>query len=386
MASLGDFAIDTTIHTKFTTRSFSTGAPTQLAGSPEVAIYEDNSTTEITGAETLTVDFDGRTGLNHLVIAATSANGFEVGKFYQAVIVSGTVGGVSVVGEVVCEFSIEATAALRPATNGREIVLDVNGGVDVRTYGGTAGTFSGGRPEVNATHAGGVAWGSGAITAASIANDAITAAKIADGAIDAGALAADCITAAKIATGAIDADAIADGAIDAGALAADCITAAKIATGAIDADAIADGAIDAGALAADCITAAKLAADVTTELQSGLATAAALTTVENKIDTIDGIVDSILADTGTDGVVVAAASKSDYRLSATGVDDILDEVIEGSNTLRQFLRGFAAALLAKASGLATTTAVFRDVGDTKDRITATVDASGNRSAVTLDLT
>lgn len=54
-------------------------------------------------------------------------------------------------------------------------VLDVS----VTQFGGTNGTFSGGRPEVNTTHAAGTAWGSGAITAASIAADAITAAKIA---------------------------------------------------------------------------------------------------------------------------------------------------------------------------------------------------------------
>lgn len=75
--------------------------------------------------------------------------------------------------------------------------LGANGNIkaDVRDYNGTAGTFSSGRPEVNTTHAAGTAWGSGAITAASIASDAFTAAKFA----------ADCITAAKIANGAIDA-------------------------------------------------------------------------------------------------------------------------------------------------------------------------------------
>jgi hypothetical protein len=72
--------------------------------------------------------------------------------------------------------------------------------VDVTAYGGTAGTFSGGRPEVNTTHiagsavntssaqigvnvvnAAGTAWASGAITAAAIA----------DGAIDRATFAAD---------------------------------------------------------------------------------------------------------------------------------------------------------------------------------------------------
>lgn len=46
----------------------------------------------------------------------------------------------------------------------------------------------------------------------------------------------------------------------------------------------------------------------------------------------------------------------------------------------------ASAILGKASGMATTTAVFRAVDDSKTRITATVDADGNRSAVTLDAT
>lgn len=50
---------------------------------------------------------------------------------------------------------------------------------DVVWFGGAAGTFSGGRPEVNTTHAAGTAWGSGAITAAAIANGAIDAATFA---------------------------------------------------------------------------------------------------------------------------------------------------------------------------------------------------------------
>lgn len=77
---------------------------------------------------------------------------------------------------------------------------------------------------VNAVQAGAVAWGSGAITAASIAADAITAAKIANGAIDAATFAASAIDAAAIATGAITAAKFAASAIDAAALAADAAT------------------------------------------------------------------------------------------------------------------------------------------------------------------
>lgn len=59
--------------------------------------------------------------------------------------------------------------------------LGANGNIkaDVRDYNGTAGTFSGGRPEVNTTHAAGTAWNSGAISASTLAADTITDAKVA---------------------------------------------------------------------------------------------------------------------------------------------------------------------------------------------------------------
>lgn len=118
-------------------------------------------------------------------------------------------------------------------------------------------------------------------------------------------------------------------------------------------------------------------------LASELATVATLPfTPEDATDTYallpiikDADVAAILADTGTDGVPLTAAA----------VDAILDEVVAGSTTLRQALRGFMAVLLGKASGLATATAVYRDIADTMPVVTATVDADGNRSAVTLDL-
>jgi hypothetical protein len=67
-------------------------------------------------------------------------------------------------------------------------------------------------------------------------------------------------------------------------------------------------------------------------------------------------------------------------------DNVWDEAIDGAVTARQLMRLYASALGGKASGLATATAVYRDLADSKDRITATVDADGNRTAVTRDLT
>lgn len=92
-------------------------------------------------------------------------------------------------------------------------------------------------------------------------------------------------------------------------------------------------------------------------------------------------------------VTVGSAAADSINASALATDAvteitnaILAMVIEGSTTFQQSMRLHNAALGGKASGLATTTAVYRDLADTKARITATVDADGNRTAVTTDLT
>src|SRR3990167_1108863 len=121
-----DYALETTFDVKFTTRRFSTGAPFTLAGTPVISAYVGNSLTQITAGITLTVDFDGVTGLNNVRVVATAANGYDAGSNYQLVITTGTVGGTSVVGYVVAEFGLEARSALRPTTAGR--TLDVSAG------------------------------------------------------------------------------------------------------------------------------------------------------------------------------------------------------------------------------------------------------------------
>jgi hypothetical protein len=88
--------------------------------------------------------------------------------------------------------------------------------------------------------------------------------------------------------------ALVSGRIDAsvGAMAAGVVTAAAVATGAIDADAI--------------------ATDAVTEIQSGLATTAAVSAVSALVTTVDAVVDAILQDTGTD--IPALIATVDARL------------------------------------------------------------------------
>jgi hypothetical protein len=159
------------------------------------------------------------------------------------------------------------------------------------------------------------------------------------------------------------------------------------------------------------------------------------------VNTIDTVVDAILVDTGTDipatlstiaGYIdtevaatlaavdtevaaikaktdsltftVAGQVDSNMQSGATGVlsasllasdaaNEIADALLDRANgietglTPRQAWRLESAAAAGKVSGAATTTVTIRNaVADSKARITATVDADGNRSAITTDVT
>ena len=132
---LGDFATGDTIDFKFTTFRPSTGAAYTLAGSPQVSIYKDNNTAETTTGVTLTVDFDSRTGLNHVRVV-TSDGFYATSTQYEAVITSGTVDSVSVVGACVGRFTIQAQT--HKAVSGS--VGSVTGSVGSVTSAVTVGT------------------------------------------------------------------------------------------------------------------------------------------------------------------------------------------------------------------------------------------------------
>ena len=71
--------------------------------------------------------------------------------------------------------------------------------------------------------------------------------------------------------------------------------------------------------------------------------------------------------------------------AAAVADAILDEVVVSTYTMRQLLKVFASALAGKLSGGGTTTLTFRGIDDASNVIVATVDASHNRTAVTINV-
>ena len=121
------------------------------------------------------------------------------------------------------------------------------------------------------------------------------------------------------------------------------LTAVAIGTGGIAAASFAASAIDAAAIAANAIGASEIAAD-------------AIGASELAADAVAEIVAAVFA-----------------------------QAIEGTLTLLQAQRVQTAAAAGKTSGMDTGTGIIRDTTDAKDRVTATLDGAGNRTAITLDV-
>ena len=98
------------------------------------------------------------------------------------------------------------------------------------------------------------------------------------------------------------------------------------------------------------------------------------------LGTWDTVIKSIVS---ANSLTTSSSGESGSSLTAGEVWDLANG-IEPSLTPRQALRLIAAALAGKLTGADGTTITIRDVGDTKNRIIATVDASGNRTSITTD--
>jgi len=277
-AYCGDFSLLQPVQIFFNTRNFTTGVPTSLLGSPSVALYVSNDPNEITTNTNLFVDFDGKVGLNRVGIALNAAVGF-IPATYHVVLLTGTVGGISVAGTIIGSFSMEQRSNIRPIyQGGQTLALDANGVANANLI-NVAGT-----PQT--------------------AGDIIARlpAALISGRMDSnvGAMAANTLTASALATDAVNE--IQAGLATSGSVAG-LATAAALATVQADTDnlqtripaALIGGRMDAsvGAMATDVLTASALAADAVLEIQtgitfdvSGLATAAALATVQADTDNI----------------------------------------------------------------------------------------------------
>lgn len=101
---LGDYTKDQIINFKFPTRGTS-GSLIGLSGTPSVVSYKGSGIAPSNSGITLTTNFNGVTGLNHVRVLLSNAY-YESGVDYTLVLQSGIVDSINIQGEVVGSFSI----------------------------------------------------------------------------------------------------------------------------------------------------------------------------------------------------------------------------------------------------------------------------------------
>lgn len=320
----------------------------------------------------------------------------------------------------------EITDVLHPTVSGRTLDVTTTGeaGIDWANIGGPTTT-------VNLS-------GTTVKTATDVETDTQDIqgrlpAALVSGRIDAsvGAMAANVLTASAIASDAITAAKIATNAIDADALAADAVT--EIQSGLSTSSAVANVQTDVddiqsrlpAALSGDGFIKADLKS-IDDELTNG--NNATLHLKQLHISNSAGVGAVIASDTAAGLSLTGGSGSGDYGLSINGDwgvginandgdgvymqgspgnksinapqdiavsdgnltlaairDSVWSKVIETGYTAIQTLRLILSSTAAKLSGAATTTVVIRDINDTKNRITATVDSDGNRTNITTDV-
>lgn len=229
MRHLGDYDASTIIYGKFTSIRPSTGAPFTLAGTPALSVYKDNSTTQSTSGITLTADFDSVTGLNHFAIDTSSD-----GTFYSA----GS------------NFDIVITTGTVDSVSAVGIVV---ASFTLRKEAALKPTTAGRTLDVTAGGEAGIDWANIGSPTTTV-NLSGTTVK----------------TATDVETDTADIQSRLPAALVSGRM---------------------DSSV--GAMAANTLTASALATDAVTEIQSGLATAANLATVDTVVDAIKVKTDSL---------------------------------------------------------------------------------------------
>ena len=94
--------------------------------------------------------------------------------------------------------------------------------------------------------------------------------------------------------------------------------------------------------------------------------------------------DIALNDYGANKTTPPSVIEIGASLNDITVAEIISGIVDGSYDLQEMMRIIFAACAGKSTGGGTATLNFRDSADAKNRISATVDANGNRSAITLD--
>ena len=126
---------------------------------------------------------------------------------------------------------------------------------------------------------------------------------------------------------------------------------------------------------------------------AALAASATITGTSSATGTITALGWGVTAITGTATMTGTRYATGELEAAITPFTElspqslasaVWSQALEAGYTAEDIVRLMSSTLLGKASGAGTGTIVFRDMGDTVDRVSAAVDGTGNRTAVTLD--
>lgn len=112
-----------------------------------------------------------------------------------------------------------------------------------------------------------------------------------------------------------------------------------------------------------------------------LGTGLTIAAVSGAVGSVTGAVGSVTGNIGGNLLGTLSVTERDAIGAA-----LLALTVETGATVKESLRLANAANAGKVDGMATVTGHLRNLADTKNRVTATIDANGNRTAITLDLT
>ena len=381
MKYMGDYADNSTVRIFFTTSNGSGGAvaPSTAFEAADIVIYKNNSATQkaTSNGITMTSPFDSVTGLHLVEIDCSNDTGdagfWATGNDYSVVLSPDETVDSQTVVAAIAQFSIE-----------NRVVSAVSG--NVAGIAGTITTLDGlnnfdpaSDTVANVTTVGSVTGAVGSVTAPVTTDSASRTASQAD----VSALA----TSAALATAQTDLDTLTgtDGVTLATSQPNYAPNTTTPPTAASVADAVWDearsahttaGSFGEGVKVESLNTQAK--ADVNAEADTAisdasLATASALSTVSSKVDTIDGVVDAILLDTGTDGVVLSTATLQNIadEILKRDVDNV--EATANEHTLATII----LAILESSRSSTTWTIKRTDGSTTHATKTLTLDATAN---------
>lgn len=130
-------------------------------------------------------------------------------------------------------------------------------------------------------------------------------------------------------------------------------------------------------------------AGITSAAASASAAAASSSSADSKATAIKAKTDNLPSDPASNTQVGTRSAPGDAMTLTSGerstlVSAVFDYAIEGVERFVEFIRLARAVLLGKSDGFSEGPVHFRSRADDTNRVTATVDADGNRTAITID--